>query len=76
MPRPKVKKGRKWAGGHLVTYPVGYRYNGGVTHKGEWYTGFIVPPPIVPEGYRLMDIGIGLELNAWPPVATMLMLKI
>lgn len=69
-----------------VTFPVSYRYNGGIvlTPKGrmsfddpdaKWYAGFTVPEPIVPEGYELVSIGVGLQLNARPPYATMLLRK-
>lgn len=63
----------KWGKGKIVTYPVSYRYNGGTIIDGEWYDGFEVPPPIVPEGFCLINIGIGLQLNAHPPYASMLM---
>jgi len=58
-----------------VTYPVSYRYNGGTIIDDEWYTGYEVPPPILPDGYELVNIGVGLQLNARPPYATMLMKK-
>lgn len=58
-----------------VTYPVSYRYNGGTTIEDEWYTGYEVPPPILPDGYELVNLGVGLQLNARPPYATMLLKK-
>lgn len=65
-----LKKTEKWADGYLVQYPVSYKYNGGTIIDGEWYKGFKVPPPEIPEGYELVDIGIGLQLNSKPPIAT------
>jgi hypothetical protein len=61
-----------------VYYAVSCRYNGGYTRDGddEWYTGFEVPPPILPEGYKLKSLGVGLQLNARPPYATALMVRI
>ena len=60
----------RWGIGCLVKYPVSYRYNGGVTYKGQWYEGFTVSKPRVPPGFKLVGIGIGLELNSHPPLAT------
>ncbi len=65
----------KWGNGKIVTYPVSYRYNGGTIVDGEWYDGYEVPPPVIPDGYELIGIGIGLQLNAHPPYASMLMKK-
>jgi len=56
-----------------VTFAVSYRYNGGIVIDDEWYAGYEVPPPIVPEGFMLVGIGVGLELNSHPPYATQLM---
>ena len=56
---------------HDVTYPVSYRYNGGIVIKDQWYAGYEVPPPEIPQGWQLADIGVGLQLNAKPPYATM-----
>lgn len=76
LPAPIVEfKGPKWGKGKIVTYPVSYRYNGGTIINDEWYDGYEVPPPIVPEGFRLINIAIGLQLNAHPPYASMLMQK-
>lgn len=71
-----------------VTYPVSYRYNGGIIltpdgvmdiacrhPKSKWYAGFKVPPPVIPEGYELKSLGCGLQLNARPPFATNLLCK-
>lgn len=55
---------------YQVTYPVSYTYNGGIIIDGEWYKGYKVDPPIIPEGYELLNIGVGLQLNARPPLAT------
>lgn len=62
--------------GYEVTYPVSYRYNGLIEHKGEWYRGFEVPAPKVPKGWRLRSLGVGLNLNAKPPIATMFLERI
>ena len=59
-----------------VTYAVGYSYNGGTVVNGEWFAGFKVPPPIVPAGYKLIGLAVGLELNAHPPQATALLAPI
>ena len=57
-----------------VTYSVGYTYNGGMTGPdGEHYAGYEVPPPILPEGYVLVGLGVGYQFNAHPPYATELM---
>jgi hypothetical protein len=69
------RKNERWADGRLVRFPVSYRYNGGVTIDDEWYPGVEVPAPIVPEGYELVGIGVGLQLNARPPLATYLLRK-
>ena len=76
--------------GHCeVTYPVSIRYNGGMTlnEKGEmlysakqkgqfkWYEGYSVPRPKVLKGYELVNIGVGYQLNAHPPYATMVLRK-
>jgi hypothetical protein len=53
-----------------VTYSVSYIYNGGIVINDEWYDGYEVPPPIISIGYGIVDIGVGLQLNAEPPYAT------
>ena len=60
----------KWCDSFLVSYPVSYKYNGGTVIKGEWYNGYKVSKPIAPKGFALVGIGIGLQLNARPPYAT------
>jgi hypothetical protein len=75
-PRPKLLKTEKWCDSCLVTYPISYRYNGGITIDGEWYEGVEVPDPIVPKGYKLEGIGVGLQLNAIPPEACMYLEKV
>jgi hypothetical protein len=62
----KMLKGRP----HEVTYLVGYEYNGGTTFGDRWARGYKVPPPVVPKGWRLVNIGVGLQLNCHPPYAT------
>lgn len=54
----------------MVTYPVSITYNGGAVINGQWYSGYEVPPPIVPRGYKLVGLGVGLQMNAHPPYAT------
>ena len=58
-----------------VQYPVSYEYNGGIQLEDGWFNGFQVDAPIVPDGYELVGIGVGLEFNAHPPLATMVMRK-
>lgn len=59
-----------------VTYPVSCTYNGGIIIDNEWYDGYSVPAPIVPKGYKLTGLGVGLQLNARPPLATALLEKV
>ena len=49
---------------------------GDIVEKGEWFAGYEVPPPIVPEGFKLVGIGIGLCLNSAPPRATAILRQI
>ncbi len=56
--------------GKLVTFAVSYVYSGGITVDGQWYAGYHCPAPTVPSGYKLVDVGFGLELNSRPPRAT------
>jgi len=58
-----------------VTYPVSCQYNGGIHINDEFYKGFSVPPPVIPKGWKLVNIGVGLQLNARPPYATMVLSK-
>jgi len=53
-----------------VQYAVSYTYNGGTILGDEWYEGYEVPPPLLSPGYVILGIGVGLELNARPPLAT------
>lgn len=75
-PKPKLNKTEKWNDGCLVTYPVSYSYNGGITIDDTWYEGVEVPSPDVPEGYEMKNISIGLNLMAIPPEATMYLEKV
>jgi len=59
-----------------VTFPVSYRYNGLTEYGGKLYTGFDVPEPIVPDGCELRNMGILLQLNAHPPYATELLVRV
>lgn len=58
-----------------VVFPTSYRYNGGIAVDGKWYDGFEVPSPDVPNGYELISLGVGLQLNEKPPYCTMLLRK-
>ena len=75
-PKPRLLYSEKWCDSCLVTFPVSYNYNGGIVIDGEWYEGVEVPDPVVPEGYKLKSIGVGLQLNANPPYATMYLEKV
>jgi hypothetical protein len=59
----------EWGISFLVTYPVSITYNGGIA-LDKWYKGFKVAKPKVPQGFELVNIGIGLQLNCRPPYAT------
>lgn len=67
---PHQKGLEKWGKDRLVQYPVSISYNGGIVIEDEWYSGYEVPPPIVPDGWELVSIHCGLQLNARPPLAT------
>lgn len=72
-PAPDLR-GRERLGEDVkVRYPVSISYNGGTVIHEKWYAGYKVPDPIVPAGYKLVDMGVGLELNAHPPMATMIL---
>ena len=53
-----------------VMFATSCTYNGGIVIDGEWYDGYDVPPPLINPGYELIGIGVGLQLNARPPLAT------
>lgn len=55
---------------HEITYPVSYRYSGGIVVGNAWYRGYIVPKPVVPAGWEIVGLGVGLQLNCRPPYAT------
>ena len=59
-----------------VTYATGITYNGGTVVNGEWFAGYDVPPPIVPNGFELYHIGVGLDLNSHPPRATAILREV
>ena len=69
MPKAKLTVTEKWCNSFLVTFPVSYRYNGGIVIGNKWYEGFEVPRPKVPKGFELYSIGVGLQLNAQPHYA-------
>jgi hypothetical protein len=62
--------------GDIVTYPVSYKYNGGIIINKKWYDGYIVGQPLVPKGFKLVSIGVGLNLNNQPPLATARLVKV
>ena len=68
--RPKIPARRG-----EVTFPVSYTYNGGTIINEEWFDGFDVPEPQVPHGFVLESIGVGLQMNSRPPIATMFLEK-
>lgn len=70
-PAPDLTSKAKPGAEVTVTYPVSISYNGGTVVDGKWYGGYLVPDPIVPAGYELVDMGVGLQLNARPPTCTM-----
>jgi hypothetical protein len=74
-PAFKVTRTRR-DGSKEVIFPVSYTYNGGTVIGDEWYSGYEVPTPQVPEGFKLVSLGVSLQLNARPPYATMLLEKI
>jgi hypothetical protein len=59
-----------------VTYAVSQTYNGGVVHNGEWFVGYVVPPPIIPRGFKLESDYGGLQLNCSPPQASAMMVPV
>lgn len=67
-----VIKGKE---GDEVKYPVSYNYNGGIVIENRWYDGFIVGQPLLPKGLELQSIGVGLQLNATPPLATAILVR-
>lgn len=58
-----------------VSIPCSISYNGGTVIDDKWYSGYDVAPPIVPDGYELVDLLCGYELNAHPPLQAMIMRK-
>jgi len=75
LPKPVPEIGEKWCNSYLVTYPVSYRYNGGIVVNGKWHEGYLVPRPHVPKGYMLTGIGCGFQMNARPPQATCMIVR-
>lgn len=53
-----------------VTFAVSYTYNGGTVYRSKWYKGYKCEPPTVPQGFKLVDLAIGLQFNCHPPRAT------
>lgn len=75
LPEAPLTLSRKGAVGdsYEVIFPVSTEYNGGVCYEGKWYRGFRVPKPELPEGYELISMGVGHQMNSRPPYATMLL---
>ena len=74
VPSPDLRgklKGKKTSA--EVTYSVSYTYNGGIIINGEWYAGYKVGEPVIDKDCELVNICVGLELNARPPRATMVL---
>ena len=71
IPEAKLSIGERWCNSFLVHYPISQTYNGGIVIDNKWYKGFKVAKPKVPRGFKLVGIGIGSQLNARPPMATM-----
>lgn len=61
----KFKKGKSFE----VSFPVSYKYNGGIVIDGKHYDGYEVPNPDLPEGWELLSIGVGLQMT-YPPYCT------
>lgn len=72
-PAPDLTSRAKAGARVQVRFPVSCSYNGGTVVDGKWYAGYMVPEPIVPSGFKLVGLGVGLELNAHPPHCTMLL---
>ncbi len=72
-PQPDLTRFAKPGKSVEVQYPVSYCYNGGTIINDEWYAGYEVPPPIVPPGFKLVDICVGFQFNAHPPLATVIL---
>jgi hypothetical protein len=69
---PETTKDKRLASNgktHNVTYPVSYRYNGGIIIGDKWFNGYKIPQPKIPKGWKLVNIGCGLQLNSRPPFA-------
>ncbi len=58
-----------------VTYPVSHTYLNDFIVGDEVYRGYDVPAPIIPPGWKLVDIKAPLRMGCRPPHATMLMKK-
>ena len=80
---PKIKlpaeiitnKGVRWLNGWLVQFAVSSNQQFYDEKNDTIWGGFEVPPPIVPEGYKLVSIGIS-QTNTRPPFATQFLKKI
>lgn len=76
LPTDLTKVKRPKSGMKEVRFSVSYDYNGGTFVNGEWVVGFHVPPPAIPEGTKLVGIGVGYQMNAKPPYATQVLVWI
>jgi len=70
VPESRLKITGSRGEGWTVIYPVSVTYNGGTTIDGEWYSGYEVPEPKVPQGFELVSLWVGLQNSAHPPYAT------
>lgn len=75
-PTPDLTQKAKQGKTVEVHIPVSYSYNGGTVIQEEWFVGYLVPEPIIPAGFKLVDPGFGLQLNAHPPYATMWLMPV
>jgi len=66
MKRPDLRECKQGE----VQFPTGVRYNGGTIVNGKWVQGILIAEPILPKGFMLRNIGVGLQLNCCPPYAT------
>lgn len=57
-----------------VTFIASEKYNGGIVvlldGVEHWVKGFRIPRPVTPEGFELVGMGVGHQLNCTPPFAT------
>lgn len=59
-----------------VSYPVSYAYNGGTIIAGKFYAGYEIPPPVIPAGFKVVELYMALQHNAHPPLKTVKLVRI